>query len=130
MNRLGRACRWMLFVTAWAAPVSAQNVALRGPAPVPPGLDAPTRPLSVTKRLRPPHETPESGTAVGTRRRIESSPADVRPAAGPPLPEQGQGKFQQRQVARLIAHIVQNTGHQAGLKDSALAPGRGINSLA
>lgn len=87
MQRLGRSCCWMLFMTVCAAPVFAQNVALRGPAPVQPGIDAPARPLSATKRLRPPHETPATSDSAGsTKRPIGSSLADVRPTAGPPLP--------------------------------------------
>ena len=84
---LARSCRWMFVVTAIAAPVSAQNVALRGPAPVPPGIDAPTRPLPETKRLRPPHEGPITpATADSGSRRTVVAQADVRPGAGPPLP--------------------------------------------
>ena len=87
MPHIGRLCRWMFLVTALATPVSAQNVARRGPAPVPPGLDAPGRPLPVTKRLRPPHETPAPrAAAAGERPRTAVSLTEIRPTGGPPLP--------------------------------------------
>ena len=76
----------MLLVIAIATPVSAQPVALRGPAPVAPGIDAPTRRLPAPRRSRPPHETPTRPAAVDSeRRRPAPSLADVRPTAGPPL---------------------------------------------
>ncbi len=74
-------------MTAIAAPVSAQPIALRGPAPVPPGIDAPTRRLPPPRRSGPPHETsPGPPAAESEIRRTFSSPANVRAAGGPPLP--------------------------------------------
>jgi hypothetical protein len=72
---------------AIAAPVSAQNVARRGPAPVAPGIDAPTRRLPTPRRSRPPHEASAPPAAAGSeRRRSVSSPAVIRATSGSPLP--------------------------------------------
>lgn len=82
---LGHLSRWIFLATAIAAPVSAQNIARRGPAPVPPGIDAPTRPIPETRRFRLPDEMPARPAAADGRRNIGRSTADVRPTAGPPL---------------------------------------------
>ena len=82
-----RVGRWMFLVAVTAAPVSAQNVALRGPAPVSPGIDAPSRRLPETKRLRPPHEEAERpGESRTYAARTALALTDVRPTAGASLP--------------------------------------------
>lgn len=125
MQRLGRSCRWMLVVLSCAAPASAQNVALRGPAPVPPGIDAPARPLSTTAHLRPPHETPAPPDSGGTTGRpVRASLADVRPTAGPPLPLLGsfEGAEYDRhsldfEVAAGPRHVIVATNDAIALKE-------------
>lgn len=86
-RRLRHSCGWMLLVMCIAAPASGQNVALRGPAPVPPGIDAPTRRFPTPRRSRPPHEASERPAAPDSERyRTFSSRVHVAATGGPPLP--------------------------------------------
>ena len=47
-----------------------------------------------------------------------------QPAVVHVLPQQRQGELQQRQIARLVAHIVQDARHQTGLEGRPLQLGR------
>jgi hypothetical protein len=81
--------RWysMLLAVGFAVPVYAQPVALRGPAPVPPGIDAPARRLPSPGRWQPPADERRRRprTADAGRSARVPAPANLRATSGTPL---------------------------------------------
>jgi hypothetical protein len=85
---ISRLCCSMLVATGTAAPTYAQAVALRGPAPVAAGIDAPARRLPSPGRWQPPAD--ESGRQPPTSDVVRSArvplPPNLRATVGTPLP--------------------------------------------